>query len=76
METIVEDVMAEYFKDILQRTSRPNTAESRPLPSLEALFEDYIRYVLRITSNNIALTARILKISRSALYHRLRRGGH
>lgn len=76
METIVEDVMADYFKGILQRTLRRETAESRPLPSLEDLFEDYIRYVLRITSNNIALTARILRISRSALYHRLSRGGH
>ncbi|MCX6564491.1 MAG: hypothetical protein NTU60_12965 [Candidatus Aminicenantes bacterium] len=76
METIVEDVMADYFKGILQRTLRRDTAESRSLPSLEDLFEDYTRYVLRITSNNIALTSRILRISRSALYRRLSRGGH
>ena len=76
METIVEDVMADYFKGILQRALERDTEESRSLPSLENLVEDYIRYVLRITSNNIALTARILRISRSALYNRLRRGGH
>ena len=76
METIVEDVMADNFKGILQRTLGRDTAESRSLPSLEDLFEDYIRYVLRITSNNIALAARILRISRSTLYHRLSRGGH
>jgi hypothetical protein len=76
METIIEDVMADYFKGILQRESRRKTAESQPLPSLEDLVEDYVCYVLWIASNNIAFTARILKISRSALYHRLRRGGH
>ena len=76
METIIEDVMADYFKGILQRESRRKTAKSQPLPSLEKLVEDYIRYLMRITSNNIALTARILRISRSALYNRLRRGGH
>ena len=75
METIVEEVLADYFQGILQRESHKKASDSRSLPSLEDLVEDYIRYLLRITSHNVALTARILKISRSTLYNRLRRGG-
>jgi hypothetical protein len=33
METIIEDLMADYFKGILQRALRRDTAESRSFPA-------------------------------------------
>lgn len=71
METVFEDIMADYFHGVLRRSKRPDVPEA--LPSLDDLLDDYVDYLMRLTSNNISLTARILKISRSTLYHRMRR---
>jgi len=73
VETIVDAVLADYFQGILQRELDRTPKNAHPLPSLEHLVDDYILYLLRLTSNNISMTARILKISRSTLYNRLRR---
>jgi DNA-binding NtrC family response regulator len=49
------------------------TAQRTPdaLPSLEEIKKDYIEYLLDVTARNKAETARILNISRTALYSRL-----
>jgi transcriptional regulator of acetoin/glycerol metabolism len=51
--------------------------EGRPgvssLPTLDDLVREYIRYVLALTHHNIALSARILRVSRTTLYTRIRR---
>jgi transcriptional regulator of acetoin/glycerol metabolism len=47
----------------------------RDLPSLEEIADRYVLFLFRKTSLNIATTARILSISRSTLYGRLRRLG-
>jgi len=73
VETIVDAVLADYFQGVFQREFDGTPKNARPLPSLEHLVDDYIFYLLRLTSNNISMTARILKISRSTLYNRLRR---
>jgi DNA-binding NtrC family response regulator len=42
-------------------------------PTLKALEKDYIGFLLEITDQNRAEVARILAISRSTLYHKIRR---
>ncbi len=48
---------------------------SRPagFPSLRDLEKDYIAFLLEVTNDNRAEVARILGISRSTLYHKIRR---
>jgi ActR/RegA family two-component response regulator len=73
MESIVDVILADYFRGVLQREFDKAPKDVRQLPSLEHLVDDYIFYLLRLTSNNVSMTARILKISRSTLTQRLRR---
>jgi len=42
-------------------------------PTLKALEKDYIGFLLEITDHNRAEVSRILAISRSTLYHKIRR---
>ena len=42
-------------------------------PTLKDLEKDYIGFLLEITDHNRAEVSRILAISRSTLYHKLRR---
>ena len=42
-------------------------------PTLRALEKDYIGFLLEITDQNRAEVSRILDISRSTLYHKIRR---
>ncbi len=41
------------------------------LPSLNLLKKDYIRYILKITNNNLKETADILKVPPHSLHHQL-----
>ncbi len=43
------------------------------LPTLDELVGEYILMLLALTHHNISQTARILNISRTTLYNRLRR---
>ncbi len=42
-------------------------------PTLKALERDYINFLLEVTGDNRAEVSRILAISRSTLYHKIRR---
>jgi DNA-binding NtrC family response regulator len=42
-------------------------------PTLKALEKDYIGFLLEVTDHNRAEVSRILAISRSTLYHKIRR---
>lgn len=42
-------------------------------PTLKALEKDYISFLLEVTDQNRAEVSRILDISRSTLYHKIRR---
>ena len=42
-------------------------------PTLKALERDYITFLLEVTDQNRAEVSRILAISRSTLYHKIRR---
>jgi transcriptional regulator of acetoin/glycerol metabolism len=65
--------MPDCLQEILDRTKAGEEPGNAPLPTLENLINEYVRYLIRLTSHNIALTAKILNVSRSTLYHRLRR---
>ena len=43
------------------------------LPTLDELVGDYILTLLALTHHNVSQTARILNISRTTLYNRIRR---
>jgi DNA-binding NtrC family response regulator len=43
------------------------------LPTLKVLERDYILFLLEVTARNRAEVSRILDISRSTLYHKIRR---
>jgi len=43
------------------------------LPTLRELEKDYISYLLEVTQFNVTLAARILDISRTALYQKIHR---
>jgi transcriptional regulator of acetoin/glycerol metabolism len=44
------------------------------LPTLDDLVNEYVRKILALTHYNISQTARILNISRTTLYRRIRGG--
>jgi len=48
-------------------------AKPAGFPTLKALEKDYIDFLLEITDHNRAEVSRILAISRSTLYHKIRR---
>jgi DNA-binding NtrC family response regulator len=48
-------------------------AQPAGFPTLRDLEKDYIGFLLEITDHNRAEVSRILDISRSTLYHKLRR---
>ena len=43
------------------------------LSSLEDIEKEYITYLLKLTENSVMKTAKILKISRTTLYNKLRK---
>lgn len=47
--------------------------DDKDLPSLEQLESDYMDYVLEISNNNLDNAARILNVSPSFLFNRLKR---
>jgi DNA-binding NtrC family response regulator len=50
------------------------TARGAPeLPTLRDLERDYIAYLLRLTGHNVTLVARVLDISRTAVYQKITR---
>ena len=48
-------------------------AQPAGFPTLRDLEKDYIGFLLEITDHNRAEVSRILAVSRSTLYHKLRR---
>jgi DNA-binding NtrC family response regulator len=48
-------------------------AKPAGFPTLKALEKDYIGFLLEVTDHNRAEVSRILAISRSTLYHKIRR---
>jgi len=67
--------MSELLQEILNRGSAAGPDAAPALPTLEELADRYVLFLLDVTFRNVSKTARILGISRTALYGRLRRMG-
>jgi len=62
-----------YLQRYLGLDERREYAKPAGFPTLRDLEKDYISFLLEITDNNRAEVSRILAISRSTLYHKMRR---
>jgi len=68
--------MSELLQEILSQGPAASPSPSgAALPTLEEFADRYVRFLLELTFRNISQTARILGISRTALYARLQRMG-
>jgi DNA-binding NtrC family response regulator len=66
--------MKRYLDGFLEAKTRPGGGDPERMPTLDEIKNDYIAYLLDRTFWNKSLTARILNISRTALYDRLAPG--
>jgi DNA-binding NtrC family response regulator len=64
-----------YLNGFLETRTKSQGDSPEGMPTLEEIKNDYILYLLDRTFRNKSLTARILNISRTALYDRLPPGG-
>lgn len=62
-----------YLQRYLGLDERREYARPAGFPTLRDLEKDYIGFLLEITDHNRAEVSRILSISRSTLYHKMRR---
>ena len=62
-----------YLQRYLGLDEAREFAKPAGFPTLKALEKDYIQFLLEITDQNRAEVSRILAISRSTLYHKIRR---
>ena len=62
-----------YLQRYLGLDEEREFAKPAGFPTLKALEKDYIEFLLEITDQNRAEVSRILAISRSTLYHKIRR---
>jgi DNA-binding NtrC family response regulator len=69
----VEEPMNIYLQRYLGLDEDREFAKPAGFPTLRALEKDYIGFLLEITDQNRAEVSRILAISRSTLYHKIRR---
>lgn len=60
-----------YLETLIQDRRRASGEDIDSLPTLDELKAEYIEYLLDRTFQNKSETARILNISRTALYYRL-----
>lgn len=65
------DPMKRYLEGFLEPRKLVSEKNPESFPTLEELKADYIEYLLDRTFYNKTQTARILNISRTALYYRL-----
>jgi len=68
-----EPALNVYLQRYLGLDEKRQFAEPAGFPTLKALEKDYIGFLLEITDQNRAEVSRILAISRSTLYHKIRR---
>jgi len=64
--------MNRFLESIFSDEASRSTPVSN-LPTLDALISEYILTLLALTHHNVSQTARILNVSRTTLYNRIRR---
>ncbi len=67
-----ENMKSFFYHSVVIKNIKAN---SEPLPTLDKLKKEYIVYLLKVTGNNKATTAKILKISLPGLDKKLQRYG-
>jgi DNA-binding NtrC family response regulator len=66
--------MPQFLQTFLSSRQLGEKPRGEALPTLDDLVREYIEYVLVQTHHNIARSARILRVSRTTLYNRMRGG--
>jgi len=61
-----------YLQRYLGLDEHREFAKPAGFPTLRTLERDYIRFLLEVTAKNRSEVSRILSISRSTLYHKIR----
>jgi len=64
--------MNRFLESFFADDASQSTAVSN-LPTLDDLISEYILTLLALTHHNVSQTARILNVSRTTLYNRIRR---
>ncbi|RLE01808.1 MAG: DNA-binding response regulator, partial [Candidatus Aminicenantes bacterium] len=65
--------LPEYLQNYLPLESRIPPSIRNKLASLDELEKEYIIFLLKKTNNNLRQTAKILNISRTTLYHKIKK---
>jgi DNA-binding NtrC family response regulator len=65
--------MSEFLRYYLNLRKKALFWKRECLPALKNLEKDYIDYLLEVTQCNLSETAKILNISRTTLYHKIRK---
>jgi DNA-binding NtrC family response regulator len=67
--------LPKYLQDFYDSLEQIPFIEKEKLSTLEDLEKDYITHVMKLTENNLRKTAKILDISRTTLYTKLKKYG-
>jgi transcriptional regulator with PAS, ATPase and Fis domain len=67
--------LPKYLQEYYDSLDRIPFIERKELSSLEDLEKDYITHILKLTKNNLRKTAKILGISRTTLYSKVKKYG-
>jgi DNA-binding NtrC family response regulator len=62
-----------YFQEAMEKPKKIPFLRRKDLPTLNELEKEYILYLLKVTDNHMSKTAKIMGISRSTLYNKIRR---
>jgi DNA-binding NtrC family response regulator len=67
--------LPKYLRDFMPTRGQARFINRENLVTLDGLEKDYIAYLLKVTRNNLKQAAKILGISRTTLYNKLKRHG-
>ncbi len=65
--------LPKYFQDTFPSPEKIPFIKREQLTTLKDLEKDYISYVLKLTNNNLRKSAKIMNISRTTLYNKLKK---
>jgi DNA-binding NtrC family response regulator len=67
--------LPKYLQELSEATGEGLFSRAQSPASLEHLEKEYIAHLLKINRNNIRRTAKLLSISRSTLYQKIKKYG-
>ncbi len=72
-EFISTSDLPKYFQESLPDSEKIPFIKKEQLTTLKDLEKDYISYILKLTNNNLRKSAKIMNISRTTLYNKLKK---